>query len=132
MPKCKKIILAITWFITAIHGMSYAQESIYLTDIFEKALDPDFNKRVVEVDGYTISFDNLKNSSSAYLHAYILSKFDSGSLTFDGERIIIPKNIRIKNCTFTDDLVLNNFSFSVFGVVNTTLPGIDFRNCDFK
>ena len=132
MPKCKKIILAITWFITAIHGMSYAQESIYLTDIFEKALDPDFNKRVVEVDGYTISFDNLKNSSSAYLHAYILNKFDSGSLTFDGERIVIPKHLRIKNCTFTDEFVLENFSFSGFVIMNTEISGIEFINCDFK
>lgn len=132
MPKCKKIILAITWFITAIHGMSYAQESIYLTDIFEKALDPDFNKRVVEVDGYTISFDNLKNSSSAYLHAYILNKFDSGSLTFDGERIVIPKHLRIKNCTFKDDFVLENFSFPGFVIMNTEISGIEFINCDFK
>ena len=132
MPKCKKIILAITWFITTIHGISYAQESIYLTEIFERALDPDFSKRVVEVDGYTISFDNLKNSSSAYLYAYILNKFDSGSLQFDDERIIIPKHIRIKNCTFTDDFVLESFSFSGFVVMNNTISGLEFKNCDFK
>ncbi len=132
MPKWIKIILVITWFITTNHAPSKAQESIYLTAIFEKALDPDFSKRVVDVDGYTISFDNLQNASSSNLRAYLLHKFDSGSLTWDGEKIVIPKHIRIKNCTFTDELVLENFSFPGFVVMNNTISGLEFIHCDFK